>query len=525
MPQRSSARCQVARRARHADRDAAGDQLGREVVGLAGARVDERVVRHRRRRRLAAVERAAPARSSRRSRRSSRRRRCPALKGSVTPSAAAVATAASTALPPCLSTRRPTCDASGSTEETAPPKPVLVAVLVGVVALGTRLGLCRRGERRETRQRGRTGDSQDGETACGRGSWALPRVASRTADVPTQRRHASTARSTRSGSSQSTQVIRGSLRNHASWRRANWRVRATVASNASASVHSPGEERQHLLVAQRPARRTALPQATRRPAGAPRRRGRRPTSARPAALDPLVEHRPRDADADLDGAGVEVPLLRQRRAERPAGELDDLEGADHPAAVARQDPRGGLRVGLGSRSCSAAARRAASSSSSRPRTRRRCRGTRTGRAPRGCTAPSRRPAPGPRPGRGSRRRPRGPAPGTARPSRARCTSSRSSRWCGNAAALLGRQLGGADVHAAVDLHGVGVDHLAAEPLAPGRARGRSCPRRWAHDGDHRGGGRVRMRSSLASGRRRRRDQPPRERRSTTWVSWTRPRSR
>src|SRR6188472_4436337 len=48
----------------------------------------------------------------------------PALYGSVTPSAAAVATAASAALPPLRSTSRPTALASASTEATAPPCPV-----------------------------------------------------------------------------------------------------------------------------------------------------------------------------------------------------------------------------------------------------------------------------------------------------------------------------------------------------------------------------------------------------------------
>jgi hypothetical protein len=54
----------------------------------------------------------------------------PALYGSVTPSAAAVATAASTALPPRLSTRMPMRLASGSTDETAPPVPRLIGVFV-----------------------------------------------------------------------------------------------------------------------------------------------------------------------------------------------------------------------------------------------------------------------------------------------------------------------------------------------------------------------------------------------------------
>ena len=52
----------------------------------------------------------------------------PELYGSVTPRAAAVATAASTALPPLRSTSTPIRDASGSTEVTAPPYPLLVGV-------------------------------------------------------------------------------------------------------------------------------------------------------------------------------------------------------------------------------------------------------------------------------------------------------------------------------------------------------------------------------------------------------------
>ena len=71
--------------------------------------------------------------------------------------------------------------------------------------------------------------------------------------------------------------------------------------------------------------------------------------------------------------------------------------------------------------------------------------------------------------------------GTAPRARIASTSAAAACWyrptvavCGhvehvelvvrNAATLGGRQFGGADVHAAVELHGVGVDDLAAEPL-------------------------------------------------------------
>src|SRR5215211_2517643 len=55
----------------------------------------------------------------------------PAEYGSVTPRAAAVATAASTALPPFRSTAIPMFVASGSTDETAPPNPIEVGTFTG----------------------------------------------------------------------------------------------------------------------------------------------------------------------------------------------------------------------------------------------------------------------------------------------------------------------------------------------------------------------------------------------------------
>src|SRR5699024_123249 len=51
--------------------------------------------------------------------------------GSVTPSAAAVAMAASTALPPSASTRRPMSLAYGSTDDTAPPEPIASGTFSG----------------------------------------------------------------------------------------------------------------------------------------------------------------------------------------------------------------------------------------------------------------------------------------------------------------------------------------------------------------------------------------------------------
>ena len=53
----------------------------------------------------------------------------PATNGMVTPSVLAVATAASIALPPCLSTSMPAWLASGSMEATAPPVPTATGSL------------------------------------------------------------------------------------------------------------------------------------------------------------------------------------------------------------------------------------------------------------------------------------------------------------------------------------------------------------------------------------------------------------
>src|SRR5690242_2971799 len=55
----------------------------------------------------------------------------PATNGTVTPNALAVATAASTALPPCFSTSMPAWLASTSMDATAPPEPTATGCLTG----------------------------------------------------------------------------------------------------------------------------------------------------------------------------------------------------------------------------------------------------------------------------------------------------------------------------------------------------------------------------------------------------------
>src|SRR5262245_61303296 len=61
----------------------------------------------------------------------------PQLNGSVTPSVAAVATAASTALPPVFRTRIPAAVASALIDATAPPVPVTTGCAVAVTVLAT----------------------------------------------------------------------------------------------------------------------------------------------------------------------------------------------------------------------------------------------------------------------------------------------------------------------------------------------------------------------------------------------------
>src|SRR6478736_6412416 len=62
---------------------------------------------------------------------------------------------------------------------------------------------------------------------------------------------------------------------------------------------------------------------------------------------------------------------------------------------------------------------------------------------------------------------------------------------GDAAPLVGGQLGRADVHAAVELHGVGVDDLTTEPRGEVEGQVGLARRRRPDDGDHRSGDRRR----------------------------------
>ena len=165
--------------------------------------------------------------------------------------------------------------------------------------------------------------------------------------------------------------------------------------------------------------------------------------------------------------------------------------------------------------------RAATGSSSRRRARLgRCPGLRRFRLEPGAHARGRSAGSRGRPGPPARRGPthrRGP--GGDRGPGSSSKSARDARLVGGDARLLGhlehielvvryaaslgeRHLGRADVHAAVELAGVGADHLATQGLGEVEARGRTCRSPWARRRRRRGvsspaAGRAHGRASLA----------------------------
>ena len=180
------------------------------------------------------------------------------------------------------------------------------------------------------------------------------------------------------------------------------------------------------------------------------------------------------------------PRLGQRGAERGPGQLDDLQRPHDPPAVAGQHRRRGGRVDLGQPGVQRgrADRRELAPPAGRARPGR-CRGTPARRGRRARRGPSRRPAAARVPAARSRSI-------SARASRRYSateagsrTCQRSSRWCGTPPRSASVGLGRADVHAAVELHRVGVDHLAAEPLRQRDGQRGLARRGRPDDGDHR----------------------------------------
>ena len=295
---------------------------------------------------------------------------------------------------------------------------------------------------------------------------------------PSTRRDARGRR--RSGSSWSTQVIRGSLRHHESCRRANRRVAAVGPLDGLLEGELAARGGRPPRGSRSRGPRCGPQRAPRRAAARPPRPGRRRTSggparrsARPAWAGRWRRRPGRCAGSTYSSRGSDAVNGRPVSSH-------DLERADDPAAVVGQDPRRRLGVDLRQPGVQRGdADLGELVLELPPQTRRRCRGTRTGRAPRGCRAPSRPPGPAPR--RGPRSvGDHGPRlalelrdadrPRTVVGVEQVVRRSRAARPAGSLAVPMSMP--------AVDLHRVGVDDLAARAAPRGRARARSCPRRW-----------------------------------------------
>ena len=226
---------------------------------------------------------------------------------------------------------------------------------------------------------------------------------------------------------------------------------------------------QHLLVPERPAGRAALAQPAvgqrahlvdeaGRPHGVHPPRDR----ARPARPDP---GRRRAGPSRSTGWAAAARPGTGRRSARappaPARSGGRCWAGSAPAAAgsrARQPVVQGLRADPGQLVLQP--RRAAPHP---------YRGSRTAPAPPARTGRTRRPAAGCGRGRRCRRSPPGRLAWYSATLAGSVTSHRSSTWCGTPSPLGRGQLGGADVHAPVELHRVGVDHLAVERVGQGQA--------------------------------------------------------
>ena len=221
------------------------------------------------------------------------------------------------------------------------------------------------------------------------------------------------------------QRTRGSRRNQDRCRRTNRRVALTVCSRACSGRR---RDAQHLLVAQRPAGRRPVPQPD-----AVQRAHLGDQPGRPTSGPPWPRPGRRDRSGRQSDVHGVVPLdrLRQRRRERPAGQLDHLQRPDEPAAVRRQDPLGRLGVHLGqSRRGAAPGRARPARPPAGPAGPGRCRGSRARRATARTYSPEPPTSSGIRPRASTSSIAAGPAAGTRRRWPARSRPSTSSRWCG-----------------------------------------------------------------------------------------------
>ncbi len=276
------------------------------------------------------------------------------------------------------------------------------------------------------------------------------------------------------------QLTRGSRRNHEAWRRANWRVRRTACSRQSDRGAPLLHVGQDLAVAQRLAGRAREARRT---------GGQHPHLLDQPALDHAAEPVLRSAASISSGGTGEADLRRaalgiglepgSERREGSARPERDLQGADDPPAIGRLHPR---------RTPPDRARR----------------GGRAGRParrdPRPAQPPEQPPRRGSGPGSRDRRRRRAGRGRYRRPAArdgpaARCPPAPRAppAWnCGHGEVLvridqveqvvrhggprLGPRLRCADVHAAVDAHGIDRDDFAVAPAQGELQRGLRFPR-------------------------------------------------
>ena len=199
-----------------------------------------------------------------------------------------------------------------------------------------------------------------------------------------------------------------------------------------------------------------------------------PSHARVEPLDELVARAPQADDRGRGAPRARARRAARRRAARPVSSMH-LERA-HDAAAVAAGPIARGRVRVDGAQPRVAARpgpcSASSASSSRAERRRRVAGTGSRR----CTLDTYSPEPPTRiaygaAGDGSRRSRRGRPPGTTATRRLLGDVEHVEQVVRDAAALVDRELRRADVHAAVQLHRVGVDDLG------GASRARRAPRR------------------------------------------------
>lgn len=258
-----------------------------------------------------------------------------------------------------------------------------------------------------------------------------------------------------------------------------------------------GQRGEHLLVAERPGRGPSLAQALCLQGAHLVHEPGRPHPVDPQG-DAFVEFGTGHVDADLDGV-VHRIVTREVGGEGLAGDLDDFEGPDDPAAVAGQDGPARLGVGGGQ----PGVQRAGAVLGQLRLQRGPYVGVRAGELQGVDGALHIEPGAADQDGRAAG----GEQPvdlGAGQPLVLGDAGGLRDvpdvqQVVRDGSAFGERQLRGADVHAPVELHGVGIDHLAVELLSKEYPQIGFSGRSGADDGDDpRCGSRASHRHSLAN---------------------------